>query len=145
LKLWFLLVFFLSFNAAGYIIANLVGLGVLVGNSNVMPYTIEQVNSQFNLLTFSVQNVTYGLVGAGIAGLIGLITRQGIFAITAALIWVVGVFLNVFNWILNGFPLMMNILLAGTGLEFVGYIVESVLLAFFFFSLAGILSQREFT
>lgn len=135
--------FFLAFNAAGYIIANLVGLGVLTGNSGVMPYTLDQVNSQFSLFTFSSQNVAYGIVGAGIAGLIGWLTKQGMFAVIAALIWVVGIFLNIFNWILNGFPVMLNILLAGTGLEFMAYVAESFVLVFFFFFLASILSQRQ--
>jgi apolipoprotein N-acyltransferase len=108
-----------------------------------MPYTLSDVNSQFSLFTFSATNVTYGIIGAGIAGLIGLITKQGMFAIIAALIWVVGVFLNIFNWILNGFPLMLNILLAGTGLEFIAYVVESFVLVLFFFFLASILSQRQ--
>jgi apolipoprotein N-acyltransferase len=143
MKIYTLILFFLAFNAAGYIIANLVGLGVLTGNSSVMPYTLDQVNSQFSLFTFSTQNVAYGIVGAGIAGLVGWLTKQGMFAVIAALIWVVGVFLNIFNWILNGFPVMLNILLAGTGLEFMAYVAESFVLVFFFFFLASILSQRQ--
>ncbi len=140
MKLWTLLVFFISFNASGYIIANLVAGGVLVGNSVVMPYSMTDFTLKFDLFqTFSA------MAGIGLAGLFGLITRQGIYAITAALIWVVGIFLNVFTWLVNGFPLMLNILLAGTGMEFVAYIVETFMLAFFFFSLAGILSQRDFT
>jgi hypothetical protein len=143
LKIYTLILFFLAFNASGYIIANLVSLGVLTGNSDVMPYTLTDVNSQFSLFTFSATNVTYGIIGAGIAGLIGLITKQGMFAIIAALIWVVGIFLNIFNWVLNGFPMMLNILLAGTGLEFMAYVVESFVLVLFFFFLASILSQRQ--
>jgi len=143
MKIYTLILFFLAFNAAGYIIANLVGLGVLTGNTSVMPYTLDQVNSQFSLFTFSTQNVAYGIVGAGIAGLVGWLTKQGMFAVIAALIWVVGVFLNIFNWILNGFPVMLNILLTGTGLEFMAYVAESFVLVFFFFFLASILSQRQ--
>jgi hypothetical protein len=143
MKIYTLVLFFLAFNAAGYIIANLVGLGVLTGNTSVMPYTLDQVNSQFSLFTFSTQNVAYGIVGAGIAGLVGWLTKQGMFAVIAALIWVVGVFLNIFNWVLNGFPVMLNILLTGTGLEFMAYVAESFVLVFFFFFLASILSQRQ--
>jgi hypothetical protein len=133
-------VFIIAFNASGYIIATLTTGGVLVGNSVAMPYSMTDFTLQFDLFkTFSA------MAGIGLAGLFGLITRQGIYAVTAALIWVVGIFLNVFSWMVNGFPLMLNILLAGTGVEFVAYVVEVFVLAFFFFSLAGILSQRDFT
>lgn len=141
MKLWTLLVFFISLNASGYIIANLVTAGVLVGNTSVMPYSMNDIS-----VAFDPVKVFSAAAGIGIAGLFGLITRQGIYAITAALIWVVGIFLNVVSWMLWGFPLMLNVLLAGTGLEvIVPAIAGAFLPAFFFFSLAGILSQREFT
>ena len=41
------------------------------------------------------------------------------------------------------FPVMLNMLLAGTGLEFMAYVAESFVLVFFFFFLASILSQRQ--
>jgi hypothetical protein len=141
MKLWTLLVFFISLNASGYVIANLVTAGVLVGNTAVMPYSMNDIT-----VAFDPVKVFSAAAGIGIAGLFGLITRQGIYAITAALIWVVGIFLNVVSWMLWGFPLMLNVLLAGTGLEvIVPAVVGAFLPAFFFFSLAGILSQREFT
>ena len=141
MKFWTLLVFFISLNASGYIIANLVASGVLVGNSAVMPYSMTDIS-----VAFDPVKIFSAAAGIGIAGLFGLITRQGIYAITAALIWTVGIFLNVVSWMLWGFPLMLNVLLSGTGLEVIVPAVAGAFLpAFFFFSLAGILSQREFT
>jgi len=143
MKFYTLLVFFISLNASGYIISNLVYYsvlpqGILLGQ---MPYSMTDIS-----LTFDPVKVFSAAAGIGIAGLFGLITRQGIYAITAALIWVVGIFLNVVSWMLFGFPLMLNVILSGTGLEIiVPAIAGAFLPAFFFFSLAGILSQRDFT
>lgn len=140
MKAWTLIVFFLSFNASGYIIANLMGAGILVGHSYTMPYSMTDFSLQFDLYkTFSV------LVGGSVIGLIGLMLKQYTFAMLAGLIWILGIFLNMFAWVLYGFPMMLNILLGGTGLEFMAYIVETFVLVFFFFSLAGIMAQRDLT
>jgi len=142
MKAWSVILFFLCFNAAGYIIGQLAALNVLSLAKSEMPYGVSDISSAFSLNVFSANNIGFGLLGAGIGAIIGIITKQYVFATGIILVWLVGTFLNLTNWILNGFPTMLNILLAGTGLEFIAYVVESITLAIFFMFLAGILSQR---
>jgi hypothetical protein len=138
MRAWSLIIFFLSLNFAGIIISYLIGGDVIVGSDSVvMPYSTDQILSQFTLTTFAIS-----AVGGGIAGLIGLITKQYVFAAGAAVIWILGIFFTLGNWILNGFQLMLNILLAGTGLDFLGTILYAFFLVFFFFFLAGTISQN---
>lgn len=136
-----LITFFVCLNVAGYIIASLINLDVLTANQEVMPYTATQIANQFNLFTFSATNVAYGLLGAGIAGLIGLITKQGYFAVSAAVIWMLGVFLNIGTWLTSGFSVMMGILLPPE-LSFMSYVISTFVTFIFFWFLAGTLTQR---
>lgn len=126
---------------AGFIISSLISLEVLTGNQTVMPYNYQDIQNQFNLFTFSASNIAYGLLGAGIAGLIGIITKQGTFAVSAAVIWILGIFLNIGTWITSGFSVMMGILLPPE-LSFMSYILCAVVTMTFFWFLAGTLTQR---
>lgn len=136
-----LIMFFLCLNCAGIIISALVSADVLTADQSVMPYTTDQIKEQLNLFTFSASNIAYGLLGAGIAGLIGLITKSGTFAVSAAVIWILGIFLNLATWITNGFSVMIGILLP-SDLWYMSYIVEAFVLSTFFWFLAGTLTQR---
>jgi hypothetical protein len=123
---------------AGYIISQLVAQGAMVGDVLLMPYSSTDLLAQFSLTTFAVMGA-----GAGLAGLIGLITKQYMFAAGAAAIWCVGLFFNVGNWLLNGFPMMMSILLGGTGLDFLSVVFTVGFTLIFFFGLANTLRGGE--
>lgn len=152
MKAYNVIVFFLSLNFSGLIIAALVTQGILMGNASSMPYNTTDVSNQFSFSIFNVslENVAYGVLGAGLAGIIGLITKQGIFAIYAILIWLVGIFSGIAQWVLGGLGKMIDLLLVDTGLDTllpapfsIGLIFNGFMLAFFFFWLASILSQRQ--
>jgi hypothetical protein len=145
--MWSLVLFFLALNVAGYIVSML-GSGsnpviAGVGGNGTSPYTPGQINSMFSLNVFSATNVGEALLAGGIVALFGLMLRQGIFAIYAILIFVLGLFFNVAISVLTGFMSFMAWVFAGTGLEGLGIVFEGFFLAFFFFYLASILSQRQ--
>lgn len=142
MRLYSILLFFICLNLSGYAISTLVTAEVLVANKEVMPYGSTEILSQFDIYTFTAWGI-----GAGIAGLIGLITKQYVFAAGATLIWTLGIMFNVSNWILNGFPRMIGILIGGSPeLAPFSLLVQSILttmLTFYlFFFLAEILSQK---
>jgi hypothetical protein len=136
------LLFFICLNLAGIAISTLVDYDILVGNKEVMPYDSSAVLAEFNLTTFA----TIG-VGAGIAGLIGLITKQYVFAMGAALVWTLGCLFNVGQWLLDGFPKMVGVLLAGPELAPLALLVQTICTAmltfYLFFCFAEILGQRS--
>lgn len=151
--MWTLIIFFVALNASGYIIAYLASpsVGVIVGNSETMPYNMTDISAKFNLATWDLSN--WGMAGVGLAaaGLFAYFTKQYVAATLAGLFFVLSVFLNIFSWLMYGFPKMLNILLGGTGLvdasgnSIIAPIFEGVILIVFFFELAGILAQRDFT
>ena len=144
MKLWNIVLFFLCFNAAGYIIANLVALDVLMGDRTVTSDAMVDIKSRFDLgAKFNMQNIIGGILGIVAIGAIGMFTGQGMMAVIGAIIWVIAMFIGIFDWITNGFGNMIAILLAGTGLEFMGVVVGTIVTVYFFFVLASMLSQRQ--
>lgn len=138
-------VFFICLNAAAYILGVLATSGVISGfdqiGSDAIPYSQSSVNNQFSLTNFSAASITAGLVGAGIIGLIGWITKQGVYAIYAALIWLIGMFLNIFSFVINGASALVGVLLP-SGLSFMSGIIYGGILIVFFYALAGTIGQR---
>lgn len=146
MKAWHLILFFICLNLSGYVIANLMADDIIASSDKMeMPYTIEEIQNQFSPFSFSVTNIALGVLGAGIAGLIGLLLKQGTFAIYAVVIWLVGTFLNIASWVIFGFPKFMVFLLAGTGLDYLSYVFTTLLYLFFFWFLAETLAQRPLT
>jgi hypothetical protein len=146
MKAWNLILFFVCLNLSGFVLANLMAANVLPMTDQIpMPYGLEDIQKTFNPFTFSMNNILYGVVGAAIAGLIGLILRQGTFAIYAVIIWLVGCFLGITQWVILGFPLFLEFLLAGTQLSFMSFVISTLLFVFFFFFLAETLAQRQLT
>lgn len=144
MKAWSFVLFFISFNIACGIVTALVALEVLPPITGQGPYTSDQISSMFSFNNFTASNVATAVLAGGIVGLMGLIFRQGIFAIYAVLIFVLGLFLNVGQFIFYGVYSLANSLLLGTGLEVtIPAALQLVTLAFFFFFLASILSQRQ--
>ncbi len=140
MRLYSVLLFYVCLNLAGFAISTLVVGNVLAPNAvyGEMPYGSTEILAQFNLATF-----TTIAAGAGIAGLIGLITKQYVFATGAALIWVLGCMFNVGQWLLNGFPRMIGILLNGTGIDvMISTILTTILTFYLFFFFAELLSQK---
>lgn len=137
--------FFICLNCAGITVGYLYSQGVLASTeTQTMPYTTSDIENRFNVLSFfNVQNLLYGVIGGAIGGLFGLITRSGVFAVGAILIFVVVSLVPIIGWVLTGFGVMMNVFLAGTGLEFISYIFYSILSVFFFFFLFNVLGQRQ--
>jgi hypothetical protein len=151
MKAWTLIIFFVALNASGFIIGKLADptVGVLMPINNVtMPYNsstaITGSTSPFLLANFSISSIVAAIVGGfGLLGLLGLYLRQTMFAIIAALLWVLSCFMNVTSWFLTGFSTLMQAMLAGTGLEWLADVFYGFMLVFFFFFLASILSQRQ--
>jgi len=145
LKAFTAVLFIICLNVAGLIAGNLMTQNILAtGEVNDMPYTIEEIENMFNPFSnFSVYNILYGLIGAGIAGLLGLITRSGTFAIYAVILFIVGLFLNVFEWVLFGLPKFTSFLVAGTGLEWLTAVVTMFVCFIFFWFIVELLAQRQ--
>lgn len=139
MRAYSLILFFLCLNLAGYIVSQLVSADVIMGSSEVMPYSSGGILTQFNLTVFA----TIG-VGAGIAGIVAIITKQYVFASVVTVIWVVGLLFNVGNWILNGFPTMMGILLPPE-LSFMQVVFTAIVTFIFFFLLAETLGGKQMT
>lgn len=125
----------------------LIDADVLVGDTSAMPFTSAEVASKFSLtaFNFSAESVIFGALFFGLGAIMALLTKQGIYAIYALLIGVVTAFSGLAQWILGGVGKMTDLLVLGTGLEVfhLGLIFNGFMLAFFFFWLAGILTQRQ--
>jgi len=147
MRLWNVILLFICFNGAAIFIGQLVAADVLMLETKDAPYSMVSLQNVFDYRTiFSAQNIGTGMLAGGIGAIIMLVTRQGTYALYVILIFLIGTFIPIFSWIINGFGNIINIFLAGTGLETLGYIVTAVFYAFFFFQIAGILSQRgDFT
>jgi hypothetical protein len=120
----------------------MVSLGVFVPMGTPGAYTSSQIQNQFSLGVFTASNIAIASVAGGITGLIGIMFRQGIYAIYAVLVFILGIFLGIGNWVFYGVGSLANLLLAGTGLEPIAGILQVLTVAFFFFFLASILAQR---
>ncbi len=146
-------IMFLALNFAGIVVGLLISNDVLaIGYQGTMPYDPNTVANQFSLLTFSTANVVTGVVG-GLVGVIGLITRQGTFAIYAILIWIIGTFLGLFSWVFSGFGKMLDLLIPaelnptvvsilGVNIGVTSAVIWTFILVTFYFALAGVASQR---
>jgi len=147
LKAWSVILFFLCLNASGIIIGALVDQNVLMGDTSAMPFAASDVASKFSLtaFNFSSDSVIYGAVFFGLGAIMALFTKQGIYAVYGLVIGVVAAFSGLAQWILGGVGKMIELLVLGTGLEVfhLGLIFNGFMLAFFFFWLAGILTQRQ--
>lgn len=149
-----LIIMFLALNSAGILVGLLISNNVLaIGSQSNMPYSAQDIAAEFSLLTFSTANVVSGVVG-GLVGVIGLITRQGTFAIYAILIWIIGTFLGMFSWIFSGFGKMLDILIPaelnptvvsilGVNIGVTSAVIWTFILVTFYFALAGIATQRQ--
>ena len=153
MKAWTLIVFFIALNASGYMIAKLSdpNVDVLMQiNAMNMPYNASTAmtasSSPFLLLNFSIPSIVAAIVGGfGLLGLVAFYVKSTMWAIVAALLWVMSCFTGVISWFMTGFSTLLGAMLLGTGLEWIAAVFEGFMIAFFFFFLAGILSQREFT
>lgn len=138
-----LVYFFLALNAAAYIIGVLVSSGTImpINSGGASPYDQTAVNAQFSLTNFSSSAVTAGVVGAGIIGVIGWITKQNVYALFAMSIWLVGIFLNIFSFILQGVSALVTTLLPAD-VAFMGGVIYGFVLICFFYALARTVGQN---
>jgi hypothetical protein len=125
----------------------LIDQNVLMGDTSAMPFTSTEIASKFSLTAFNMDadSVIFGALFFGLGTVMALITRQGTYAIYAVVGAVVVAFSGLAQWILGGVGKMTDLLVLGTGLEVfhLGLIFNGFMLAFFFFWLAGILTQRQ--
>lgn len=138
-----LVYFFLALNAAAYIIGVLAASGTImpINSGGAAPYDQTAVNNQFSLTNFSSSAVTAGVVGAGIIGVIGWITKQNVYALFAMSIWLVGIFLNIFSFILQGLSALVTTLLP-PDVAFMGGVIYGFVLICFFYALARTVGQN---
>jgi hypothetical protein len=150
MKLWTLIIFFVALNASGFMIGKLAdpAVGVLMPINNMtMPYDASTAITNSTTSPFVLENFSTTKIIASIIGGIGifalLVTRNAGFAVIATLLWVLGCMMDVTTWFLTGFSTFMEVMLAGTGLEWLAAVFYGFMLVFFFFFLASILSQRQ--
>lgn len=128
-------------NLAGFVVSNLVDMDVLPASKEViMPYSIDNLKGQFSL------SLVAGLLAGGaVAGLIGIMLKQYTFGVLAGAIWVCGLLFTIGQWVLMGIDILMKLLLAGTGLEWLSDVIYVGVLVAFFALLAETLSSKPLT
>jgi hypothetical protein len=141
LKAWSIVLFFVCLNLAGFVVSNLVDMDVLPASKEViMPYSIDNLKGQFSL------SLVAGLLAGGaVAGLIGIMLKQYTFGVLAGAIWVCGLLFTIGQWVLMGIDILMKLLLAGTGLEWLSDVIYVGVLVAFFALLAETLSSKPLT
>jgi len=97
------------------------------------------VQNQFSLGLFGALGV-----GGAILGLASLLTRQYVYAAGALLIWVIGIFLPIGQWILLGTPIILGALLP-TEVAYISHVVTAFFALILFMFLAEIVGQRQIT
>jgi len=97
------------------------------------------VTNKFSLTLFGALGV-----GGAILGLASLLTRQYVYAAGALLIWVIGIFLPIGQWLLVGTPLILAALLPPE-ISYISHVVTAFFAFALFMFLGEIVSQRQLT
>jgi len=102
-------------------------------------YNPETQTGQFSLVLFGALGV-----GGAILGLASLLTRQYVYAAGALLIWVIGIFLPIGQWLLLGTPIILAALLPAE-VAYISHVVTAFFALVLFMFLAEIVGQRQIT
>ena len=130
-----LFLFVICLNMSAFII-NQSGMIVTSQLLYISPF---DVSNQFNLILFAGVGI-----GGAISGIIGLLTRQYVYAAGALLIWVIGIMLPILQWFLIGAPIILAALLPSE-LGFISYVVEAFFYFILFMFMVEVATQRQVT
>jgi hypothetical protein len=128
MKVWSIVLFFVCLQLACVAVTALSSQGVLPFGTQVFKekYSIGMIESEFALA---------GILGAGVGfgvSLVGFLLKQYTFGFLAGAIWVLGILSGICTWVLVGLRGTMDLFLAGTGLEWISYIIYAGVLVMFF-------------
>jgi len=135
MRAYSVMLFVISLNLAAFILQQS-GVSLASKQLYISPFDIT---NQFSLAVFGAL-----AIGGGIIGVIGLITRQYVYASVALVIWVMGLLLPVAQWFLLGLPIMMSVLLPPE-VSYLTYVVSAFFAVIFFMFMVEIASQRYVT
>ena len=135
MRAYSLMIFVVCLNMSAFIINE---SGALV-QSQTLYISPFDVQNQFSLGLFGALGV-----GGAILGLASLLTRQYVYAAGALLIWVIGIFLPIGQWILVGTPIILGALLPSE-VAYISHVVTAFFALVLFMFLAEIVGQRQIT
>jgi len=135
LKAYSLILFVVCLNLSAFVINQ---SGVMM-HSQALYISPFDIQNQFSLTIFGALGV-----GGSILGLAALLTRQYVYAGGALLIWIIGIFLPIGQWILFGTPLILSVLLPPE-IAYVSHVVTAFIALILFMFLAEVVSQRYIT
>ena len=141
MKAYSALFFMMCLNIAAVVLSE---FQIVPAYSRTFGITPSDISSYFNINVFSALTIA---IGGGVIGLIGILTKQNIYAIGIILIWVMGVMFKPISWILQGLPIVLDNLLnvGGVDLSIFKYGIIALYDLIFFIFLAEIISQRQIT
>ena len=129
------MIFVVCLNMSAFIINE---SGALV-QSQTLYISPFDVQNQFSLGLFGALGV-----GGAILGLASLLTRQYVYAAGALLIWIIGIFLPIGQWLLLGTPIILAALLPAE-VAYISHVVTAFFALVLFMFLAEIVGQRQIT
>ena len=135
MRAYSLMIFVVCLNMSAFIINE---SGALV-QSQTLYISPFDVQNQFSLGLFGALGV-----GGAILGLASLLTRQYVYAAGALLIWIIGIFLPIGQWLLLGTPIILAALLPAE-VAYISHVVTAFFALVLFMFLAEIVGQRQIT
>jgi hypothetical protein len=140
-----LVMFMFCLNVAAWIL--MMG-GLATSEGRYLVLVPSDISSLFNIQAFAADNLVGTLsslaLGMGIAGLVGIITRQGVYAAGVILIWVACIMFTPLYMILNGVPALMSALLPAE-ISWLGLGFQAFFNVIFFMFFIETFSQRQIT
>ena len=135
MRAYSLMIFVVCLNMSAFILSQ---SGAMTSSQElyISPFDVQ---NQFSLGLFGALGV-----GGAILGLASLLTRQYVYAAGALLIWVIGIFLPIGQWILLGTPIILAALLP-TEVAYISHVVTAFFALVLFMFLAEIVGQRQIT
>jgi hypothetical protein len=136
MRIWSIILFFVCLNLACIIVAALSVDPDGSGPENaVLPFGSQQFKEVYNINQIETQFALSAILGGGVGfgvGLIGIMLRQYTFGILAGPIWVVGILVGICAWVLGGLSIIIDLFLAGSGIEWLRPVIYVGIIVVFF-------------
>jgi hypothetical protein len=136
MKIWSIVLFVVCLNLACIAVTALAtdpdGSGPEVA---VLPFGSQQFKETYSIAMIETEFAVGGILGAAVGfgvGLIGFVLKQYTFGILAGPIWVLSILGGICTWILWSLKSLLDLFLAGSGVEWIRPIVYVGVVVMFF-------------